>query len=80
LNPGLFCTFVPFKEKKLKNPLIELALWVSKLRGMPKKKVEKESKKGPKVDVPEVEKLGPEQIAFNVQVTLCFFILVLAST
>jgi hypothetical protein len=40
----------------------------------------KSSKKGPKVDVPEVEKLGPEQIAFNVQVTLCFFILVLAST
>ena len=78
MNPGLFCTFVPFKEKKLKNPLIELT--VTKFRGMPKKKVEKESKKGPKVDVPEVEKLGPEQIAFNVQVTLCFFILVLAST
>jgi hypothetical protein len=50
---------------------------------MPRKQGEKkgiESKKGPKVDVPEVEKLGPEQIAFNVQVTLCFFILVLAST
>jgi hypothetical protein len=35
----------------------------------------KSSKKGPKVDVPEVEKLGPEQIVFNVQVTLCFIIL-----
>ena len=50
---------------------------------MPKKKggkKGKESKKGPQVDVPEVEKLGPEQIAFNVQVRLCFLILILAST
>ena len=77
MNPGLFCTFVPFKEEIEKSVN---RINCSKLRGMPKKKVEKESKKGPKVDVPEVEKLGPEQIAFNVQVTLCFFILVLAST